>query len=187
MKLNSNRAGPLANEPAEAWGTRKQYQRAKRAGKALQQKRAAFLRTFQVFEVGADAAALALLKGQACRSRAQLASMLKACCKAYNSRWCIEFGYETIDYHFPLQFRGNSSDTHLRIYVVQGIVFNSYRAAQIKHVGASKPANWRPWDPKEKFRCRRLSAADLRGFSSKTYLLGLLKESMTEYFCRSSS
>ncbi|HMF34121.1 MAG TPA: hypothetical protein VKK79_22040 [Candidatus Lokiarchaeia archaeon] len=185
MKLSAKATGPIAREPPEAWATRKQYNRAKRAGKTLQQKRAAFLRSFQVFEVGVDAPALERLKGPAGPSRDQLVAALKACCQAYGSRWCIESGYETIDYHFPLHFRGNSSDTHLRIYVLQATVFNSYRVAQIKHVGASKPSNWHLWDPENKFRCRRFSAADLRGFSARTYLLGLLRESLETYFCRS--
>ena len=38
--------------------------------------------------------------------------------------------------------------------------FNSYRVAQIKHIGATKPANWRPWEPKNKTKCRRFDAKD---------------------------
>ncbi len=103
------------------------------------------------------------------------------------SRWCIETGYETIEYHFPIQYQGYSSDTHLRVFTIQTIVFNSYRVAQIKHIGATKPANWRPWEPKNKTKCRRFDAKDQRSFSTKTHLLGLLKESLEAYFCRALS
>jgi hypothetical protein len=187
MKLNAKSSGRLAGESPSAWAIRTQYNRARRSGKALQRKLDAFLRTFQVFEFGVDEAALELLKGPPCMARSRLVTDLKSCSKAYTSRWCIEAGFETIEYHFPIQYRGPSSDTHLRIYVLQAIVFNSYRVAQIKHVGAAKPHNWRPWDPKMKVHCRQFRAADLRSFSTKTYLLGLLKESLNAFFCRSVS
>ncbi|HMF32958.1 MAG TPA: hypothetical protein VKK79_16160, partial [Candidatus Lokiarchaeia archaeon] len=187
MKLNAKRRGPLAGETGKAWDTRKQYNRAKRAGKALQKKLEAFLRQFQIFEVGADEAALALLKGPPCRARTHIVFALKAACKGYCSRWCIESGYEIIEYQFPLRYRGASSDTHVRIYVLQAMVFNSYRVAQIKHVGATKPHNWRPWDARKKLRCRQLSAAEQRAYSTRTHVLQLLGESLKTYFCRSSS
>ena len=184
MKLNAKSSEQLAGEPHNVWVARKQYNRAKRSGKALQQKRNAFLRTFLVFEIGADAAALELLKGTPCKGRSQLVTALKSCCKGYNSRWCIESGYEIIEYQFLLQYKGPSSDTHLRIYVVRVIVFNSYRVAQIKHVGAAKPHNWHPWDAKKKVCCRQFRSVDLQEFSAKTYILGLLRESLKNYFCR---
>jgi len=187
MKLNAKRRGPLAGETGKAWNTRKQYNRAKRAGKALQRKLEVYLRQFQIFEVGADAAALALLKGPPCRARTHLVFALKTACKGYCSRWCIESGYEIIEYQFPLRYRGASSDTHVRIYVPQAMVFNSYRVAQIKHVGATKPHNWRPWKARMKLRCRQLSAAEQRLYSTKTHILQLLGESLKIYFCRSSS
>ena len=187
MKLNAKRHGPLARETDEAWVTRKQYNRVKRAGKALQRKLEGYLRQFQIFEVGADAAALALLKGQPCRARTHLVFALKAACKGYCSRWCIESGYEIIEYLFPLHYRGASSDTHVRIYVLQAILFNSYRVAQIKHVGATKPHNWRPWDARKKLRCRQLSAAEQRAYSTRAHALQLLGESLKNYFCRSST
>lgn len=184
MKLNAKSLDQLPGEPTKAWVTRKQYHRVKRSGKALKQRRDAFLRSFLVFEVGADAAALELLKGPQCKGRSQLVSALKSCCKEYNSRWCIESGYETIEYHFPLQYQGFSSNTHLRAYVVRAIVFNSYRVAQITHVGNAKPPNWRPWEEKKKIRCRQFRASDLQAFSAKAYILELLRESLENFFCR---
>lgn len=82
MKLNSKRPALLAGETTTACATRKQYNRAKRTGNAPQRKRAAFLRTFQVFEIGTDAAALDVLKASPCKSRSQLISALKTCGKA---------------------------------------------------------------------------------------------------------
>ena len=187
MKLNSKRSVAIAGESEKAWQLRKQYNRAKNASKRLKQKRDAFLREFQAFEIGVDDAALDLLKGPSCKDRNRLVSFLKSICKHYASRWCIETGYETIEYHFPIQYQGYSSDTHLRVFTIQTIVFNSYRVAQIKHIGATKPANWRPWEPKNKTKCRRFDAKDQRSFSTKTHLLGLLKESLEAYFCRALS
>lgn len=184
MKLHARSGGPLPRESAKAWATRKQYNRARGAGTRLQKKLETFLREFQVFEVGVDAAGLQLLKGPACKGRARLVSTLKALGQAYDSRWCIEGGFETTEYQFPVKYRGYSTDTHLRIFALQAIVYNAYRVAQVKHVGARKPPNWHPWEPKKKVRCRKFSAKDLRGFSAKGYLLGLLRESLEAYFCR---
>ena len=187
MKLNAKSQDQLAGESLKAWVIRKEYNHARRAGKGLQQKLNTFLRAFQVFEIGVDEATLKLLKGHQCSARSRIISALKSLWKGYDSRWCIESGFEIIEYQFPVQYRGYSSDTHLRIYVLQAIVFNSYRVAQVKHVGAGKPHNWRPWDPRKKIRNRQFSAADLRSFSTKGYLFGLLKESLEAYFCRSLS
>ena len=187
MKLNAKSEDQLAGEPAKAWATRKQYNRARRAGKRLQKKLDSFLREFQVFEIGVDEAGLKLLKEPPCKARARLVSTLKSLGKGYDSRWCIEAGFETIEYQFPVHYRGYSTDTHLRIYALQAIVFNGYRVAQVKHVGAGKPHNWRPWEPRKKIRNRRFSAADLRGFTAKGYLLSLLKDSMEMYFRRKLS
>lgn len=184
MKLHSKKKDPLSGEPHDAWVLRNQYSRAKRATKRRQQECDAFLREFQVFELGVDAAVLTRIKGAHSKARDHLISLLRSSCKEYVSRWCIESGYESIDYHFPLQYKGPSSDTHLRVYVLQASVFNSYRVAQIKHIKATKPHNWRPWDPKMKIRCRQFRTADTRSFTTKSYILQLLEKALNLYFCR---
>ena len=74
MKLNSKRSVAIAGESEKAWQLRKQYNRAKNASKRLKQKRDAFLREFQAFEIGVDDAALDLLKGPSCKDRNRLVS-----------------------------------------------------------------------------------------------------------------
>jgi len=184
MKLNSKTMGAIANETDDSWAIRKQYKRMQSKIRTATQKRDAFVREFQVFEIGVDHAALVLLKGTPCKEQIQLINELKSCAKDYGSRWCIESGFETIEYQFPLNYQGYSSDSHLRYFVIQTILFNSYRVAQIKHIGARKPHNWRPWKPRKKLCCRPFSAADRKGFSAKGYLLGLLGQSLNRYFCR---
>jgi hypothetical protein len=184
MKLNAKNASQLANEPAKACDVRRQYRRAQGAVRSAKRKLDAFLREFQIFEIGVDQSTLNLLKGSPCCERKKIINFLKSCCKDYISRWCIESGFEIIEYQFPLHYYGYSSDTHVRCYVAQAIVFNSYRVAQILHIGASKPANWRPWDPKKKLCCRRFSISDRQSFTTKGYLISLLKESLNQYFCR---
>jgi hypothetical protein len=144
MKLNAKNANQLTNEPADACDVRWQHRRVQGVIRRSKRKLEAFLREFQIFEIGVDQATLALLKGPPCHERTKINSFLKSCCKDYGSRWCIESGFEIIEYQFPLHYYGNSSDTHVRCYVVQAIVFNAYRVAQILHIGATKPANWRP-------------------------------------------
>jgi hypothetical protein len=184
MKLNSKTSGRLANESQEEWGLRKQFKAMQGKIRTAKHKRDTFLREFQVFEIGVDHAALTLLKGSCCKERTKLIQDLKSCAKDYPSRWCIESGFETIEYQFPLNYQGYSSDSHLRYFVIQAILFNSYRVAQIKHIGAKKPHNWRPWDPKKKLCCRQFSAADRKGFTAKGYLLDLISQSLNAYFCR---
>jgi len=184
MKLNSMGISQLSKEPSNAWAVRKQYRAVQGKIRVAKQKRDAFLRDFQIFEIGVDKAALDLLKGSPCKARSVLINKLKSCGKDYCSRWCIESGFEIIEYQFPLHYHGYSSDTHIRCFVVQAAVFNSYRVAQIKHIGATKPHNWRPWNPKNKICCRQFRTAERRTFSTKGYILKLLRESMNNYFCR---
>jgi hypothetical protein len=187
MKLNAKSSEQLTGEVLDAWTIRKQYNKAKRVGAGIKDNLNVFLRDFLVYEIGVDKDALNLLKGLPCKARTQLVSALKSHGKEYDSRWCIESGFEIIEYQFPIQYQGYSSDTHFRVYVLQAMMFNSYRVAQIKHIGENKPPNWRPWDPKMNLRCRQFNPTDQRSFSTKGYLLGLLKESLNDYFCRALS
>jgi hypothetical protein len=184
MKLNAKNASQLTNEPADACDVRRQHRRIQGVIRRSKRKLEAFLREFQIFEIGVDQPTLVLLKGSPCHERTKIISFLKSCCKDYVSRWCIESGFELIEYQFPLHYYGNSSDTHVRCYVVQAIVFNAYRVAQILHIGATKPPNWRPWDPRKKLCCRRFSNSDRQSFTAKGYLLSLLHEALSNYFCR---
>ena len=174
MKLNSKRSVQLANEPAEAWAVQKHHQRIQGVIRSAKQKLNAFLREFQIFEIGVDELTLNLLKGPTCHERTKIITFLKSCCKDYNSRWCIESGFECIEYQFPFHYYGYSSDTHVRCYVAQAIVFNSYRVAQILQIGATKPPNWRPWNPKKKLCCHRFSSKDRQSFTAKGYLLNFI-------------
>lgn len=184
MKLNSKSNNRIAKESSDAWAIRKQFCAAQGKIQIAKQKRDIFLREFQIFEIGVDKAALNLLKGLPCNARAELIESLKSCGKDYCSRWCIESGFQIMEYQFPLHYHGYSSNTHVRCFVVQAMMFNSYRVAQINHIGTTKPHNWRPWDPKNKICCRQFRAIDRRSFSTKGYILGLLHESLSYYFCR---
>jgi hypothetical protein len=184
MKLNSKNDNCLTNESTKAWTIRKQICSVQGKIRRCKQKREAFLREFQIFEIGVDKSCLDLLKGLPNTARSDLICLLKSAGKDYCARWCIESGFQIMEYQFPLHYHGSSSDTHVRCFVLQAMVFNSYRIAQIKHIGVKKPPNWRPWDPKNKGCCRQFRAKDRRTFSTKSYILELLHESLNNYFCR---
>lgn len=184
MKLNNKKKSVLGNETQEAWEVRKKYKRTKQAIKRLQAKKNEFLREFQVFEIGVGEPFLSILKGSHNMERRKLVSYLKKLCNQYSSRWCIESGFEVIECHFPLNYKGRSSDTHVRVFTLQCLIYNDFRVTQIKHIGAIKPYNWRPVDPKDKSRCRRFTAAEQRMYSTRTYLLEKLGESLNLFFCR---
>ena len=122
-----------------------------------------------------DDAALDLLKGPSCKDRNRLVSFLKSICKHYASRWCIETGYETIEYHFPIQYQGYTPIRTCEYLQSRQSFLILYRVAQIKHIGATKPANWRPWEPKNKTKCRRFDAKDQRSFSYQDPFIGVIK------------
>ena len=183
-KLNRKKKERQNNETHEAWMIRKEHRRAKVAVKRLRGERDAFLREFQVFEIGVGEPFLSILEGTHDRTRHHLVAHLKKLCSQYGSRWCIESGFEMMKCHFPLKYKGRSSDTHVRIFILQCLIYNDFRVAQIKQIGATKPYNWKPWDPKNKNRCRRLSAKEQRMYSTRTYLLDRLGTSLNAYFCR---
>ena len=74
------------------------------------------------------------------------------------------------------------SNTHLRVFTIQTIVFNSYPVAQIKHIGATKPSNWRPWDPKNKTKCCRFDAKDQRSFFYQELFMWFIKRNIGYLF-----
>lgn len=184
MKLNNKKKSLLGNETQKAWEVRKKYKRTKQAIKRFQTKKNDFLREFQVFEIGVGEPFLSILKGPHNMERRKLIAHLKKLCSQYSSRWCIESGFEMIECHFPLNYKGRSSDTHVRVFTLQSLIYNDFRVAQIKRIGATKPYNWRPVDPRDKSRCRRFTAAEQRMYSTRTYLLEKLGESLDLYFCR---
>lgn len=184
MKLNSSCKDIISNEPIAAHIKRMQYQKVKAQIENLTRKRDAFLREFQIYEIGVDKAALDLLKALPSNSQKELIDFLKSCCMDYSARWCIEPGFETIEYQLPFHYQGNSSATALRCFTIQTILFNSYRVAQIKHIGKDKPSGWRPFDENNSHCCRRFSAQERQGFTAKSYILCLLERSLKKYFCR---
>ena len=184
MKLNNKKKSLLGNETQKAWEVRKEYKRTKQAIKRLQAKKNEFVREFQVFEIGVGEPFWSILKGPHTRERRKIINSLKKQCNQYGSRWCIESGFEVIECHFPLKYKGRSSDTHVRVFTLQCLMYNDFRVSQIKHIGATKPHNWRPVDPRDKSRCRRFTAAEQRMYSTRTYMLEKLGESLNTFFCR---
>lgn len=181
-KLNANQKGQLPNETEVAWGTRKAYWVAKRALVRLAVLLQAFLRAFHVFAVGVDAPAIEIIKNGTPRERKSLWSRLARACTAFRARWGIETTFESIDGYFPLLYRGTSSATQKRVLVLQCIVQNDYQLRQIEEIKATKPPNWHIWDPYLKCRRRSLRAKDQRIYSTRSYLLERLSESLENYF-----
>lgn len=184
MKLNSLSKERLANEPNKAFQKRKEYWKVKAQMAKFTQKRDAFLREFLIYEIGVDRETIELLKASPSIQQEEVIEFLKTCGKDYSARWCIEPGFETIEYQLPLHYQGNSSATALRYFTIQAILFNSYRVAQIKHVSRDKPTGWVPFDEKNALCCRRFTAQERRGFTAKGYILTLLEQSLKKYFCR---
>ncbi len=184
MKLNSLSKEILSNEPNKAFQKRKEYWKVKAQIAKFIQKRDAFLREFLIYEIGVDRETIKLLKETSSIQREETLEFLKTCGMDYSARWCIEPGFETIEYQLPLHYQGNSSATALRCFTIQAILFNSYRVAQIKHVSRDKPIGWDPFDEKNALCCRRFTAQERRGFTAKGYILTLLEQSLKKYFCR---
>ncbi len=185
MKLNSKRSVQLANEPAEAWAVRKHHRRIQGVIRSAKQKLNAFLREFQIFEIGVDELTLNLLKGPTCHERTKIITFLKSCCKDYNSRWCIESGFECIEYQFPFHYYGYSSDTHVRCYVAQAIVLQFLSCS-------TNLANWCYKTSELAFHGTLRKNSVVTGLAVKigNLLLPraifsiLLHEALSNYFCR---
>ena len=129
-----------------------------------------------------DAPSLQIIRNGTPKEKISLFSKLKVRCLAYKSRWCIESCLETIKHPFLLSYRGISSATQKRLFVLQSIIFNDYKITQIEHISVTKPHNWRPWDPNMKCLCRQLRPDEQRLYTTKGYLLNKLEKSLKLYF-----